>query len=567
MSLYDKFQRAFADYADRPALYERAANAPGHIPISYRELGGLVEHIAGGLQSLGLGKGDRLALYSENRTDWLATDIACLGLGIVTVPIHAIANPKDLEYILGHSESKAIVASEKYLPKVQAVARPATLQHLISMDGEADGVRALHGLAGEPRAPRWPGDLSLLDNATIIYTSGTTAEPKGALMDHHAIWRNVKAIGETFKMARDGERIVSYLPLSHCYERFAGEYTMLLSGGAVMFSGIDTLREDIGRFNPTIFLAVPRVYEKFYQGIQSLGWLKKALFGILPQKTRRKKLFGKDVRFATSSAAALSPDVAKFFRESLGLTIIEAYGMTEGVSAITSNRLEDNVPNTVGKPLPGYSVRLGPAITEAGEDLTEYADAEKKTILRGEVQFTGPQMVGYYKNPAATQAMRTEDGWLKTGDLGTMDTEGRLCIVGRAKEQFKLANGKYVAPGPLEDILKTSPYVADAMVYGDDQRDYVVGLVVPNGDALKQRFGDAKLDELVSRADVRKLFADEIGRLFKEYERFKQPTAFTLLAEPFTITNNMLTPTFKLKRRVVAQRYKDAIEGMYAGKD
>jgi long-chain acyl-CoA synthetase len=565
-SLFDRFQEAFSKYADRPALAER--DAPGrYSSLSYKDLGQFVKSVAGGLHGLGLKQGDAVALYSENRTEWLVTDLACLGEGIVTVPVHAVANPKDLEYILRHSEAKAIVTSKRYLPRVQAIAKPETLQHTILMDSAAEGTQNWYDLALPRKDPFYPKG-SLLDTSTIIYTSGTTAEPKGAVMTQDAIWKNIKAISETFRMSRDGERIVSYLPLSHCYERFAGEYTTLLNGGSVLFSDAadkERLLADIQHYNPTIFLGVPRIYEKFYDGIQGKlhklpAFLRKPFLALMKGRIRRK-LFGKDVRFATSSAAALKPEIADFFRKTLGLTLLEAYGMTEAVSAITANTPADNVPGTVGKALPGYAVRLGPAVTDAGEDLTEY---EEGRILKGEIQFTGPQMMGYHKNYGATQAMRTPDGWLRTGDIGMIE-DGRLRIVGRAKEQFKLSNGKYIVPGELEDRLKDSPYVSQSFIYGDDSRKHVIGLIVPNEHVLRSEFPAGTLAELVEREDVRRLFADEVGRLFKGYEGFKKPTTFALLSEPFSIENNMLTPTLKLKRRVVADRYRDLVERLYAG--
>jgi long-chain acyl-CoA synthetase len=458
------------------------------------------------------------------------------------------------------------VTSEKFLPKVQATAKPDTLQHTIVMEGPQKGVLGLDDLvvnANPPSYARTDG----LDTATIIYTSGTTGEPKGAVMTHNAIAKNIDAIDRVFRMSREGERLVSYLPLSHCYERFAGDYTTLLSGGSILFSDKDRLGDDVSRFNPTIFLGVPLVYEKMQQKVQAKfakwpGFLRDLGMWLFKGKVR-KACFGRNIRFATSSAAALKPEVGQFVRDYLKVDLLEAYGMTEAVSAICANTPADNVPGTVGKPLPGYDIRLGPVKFDpnaAGYDLTPERDG------KGEVHFRGPRLFMYYKNPEATNASTTPDGWWKTGDIGEL-IDGRLRIVGRVKEHFKLATGEYVEPDALESRLKDSPYVGQAFIYGDDQRKYVIALIVPNERALGQKLGESKLEALVNKPEAEQLFKDEVARLFKEYKSFKQPTTFALLPDQFTVENGMLTPTLKMKRREILKKYKPVIDKLYEGRN
>ena len=553
------------------------------------------ESMALALRELGVGRGDRVALLAENRYEWPIADLAILSLGAITVPIYPTLTPEQCHYILGNCEAKAaIVSTPKQLEKLRAVAgRLPALRTRISM--EAPDAPAKEECAwarvmarGAELAAKEPGALermaATLDAgaiATIIYTSGTTGEPKGAMLTHSNIASNVDASLEAMQI-RSTDLCLSFLPLCHIFERMAGLYTMLRAGVTIAYAeNMEAVAANAVEVRPTVLMGVPRFYEKVHarvmDGVSRMPPLRQRLFhwgvaqGTAVARARfagqrpplwtalqakiadrlvgakiRARVGGR-LRFCVSGSAPLSPQLIEFFF-AVGIPIVEGYGLTETSPVITLNRLGREKPGSVGPPIPGVEVKIG----EEGEILTR-----------------GPHvMAGYYKNEAATrEAIR--DGWFHTGDVGRLDADGVLTITDRLKDLLVTAGGKKVAPQPLETRLKNSPWIGEAILLGD-RRPYVVALIVPEFGALEAEansrgWSSSGRDELVRRPEVRAIYAAEIERLNADLAQFERVKRFDLLSRELSQDQGEITPSLKVKRRVVAQKFSDQIERLYSG--
>jgi long-chain acyl-CoA synthetase len=424
--------------------------------------------------------------------------------------------------------------------------------------------------------------------ATFTYTSGTTGKPKGVMLSHFNIASNVGAVVAAFGMDPAGERSLAFLPWAHVYGQVVELYSALVAGSQVYLAeSPTTLLQNLAEAQPTVLFSVPRVWNKVYAGIHGKmlqeGGAKLALFrralAVAKQKAElaalgrssawvdlqvrvldalvfskiRARLGGR-LKYAVSGAASLSPEVARFFSY-VGLTVLEGYGLTETSPVATNNRPGANRLGSVGRALPGVTIRIHPVEgIPAGE---------------GEVVVQGPNvMQGYYKRPEETAAVFLPDGAFRTGDLGRMDADGFVYITGRVKEQFKLENGKYVSPAPLEEALKVSPYVAQVFLDGAN-RPHVVALVVPNAEALlawaKHHGLEGKtVPQLIGEPAVRGFYRAELDRLSTGFKGYERVAEFTLIPEEFTADNGLLTPSLKVKRAAVAQRYRGHLEALYA---
>jgi long-chain acyl-CoA synthetase len=540
---------------------------------------------------LGVKPGDRAGLFSANRPEWHTADFAITGAGGVTVPVYFNESPERMTYILNHCGARVVfVVGMPQLQKLLAVrANLPELEQIVVADGGADvpseclryetliaGASAADVSSYRMRASQvLPGQL-----ASLIYTSGTTGEPKGVMLTHTNFCSNVTDVGHDFQLNPAEDVALSFLPLAHVYGRTM-DYIYIFQGAALAYvESIDAVAQALLEVHPTITAAVPRFFEKIYarlaeQGSKNTG-VKRMLFDwamrvaemsaqwrasqkhanlavTLQQKLADALVYrkirigmGGRLRLISSGGAPLSKELAEFFW-AVGIPIYQGYGLTE-TSPIVSSNYPENRMGSSGKPIPNVQVR-------AAED--------------GEILVKGPcVMQGYYKNPEATREVLSEDGWFRTGDIGYVDKDSYLFITDRKKDLIKTAAGKFVAPQPIENALKTSPYVLNAMVVGD-KRKFIVALIVPNPTTVAAKAADqgikfASNAELAAHPWVQALIDSEVKRLTVHLAQYETIKRFALLPEDFTFDNGSLTFTLKLKRRVVEQQYAAVIESLYA---
>ncbi len=561
--------------------------------INHQELARRVQHTALGLRELGIKAGDHVAILSENRPEWAIADFACMNSGIVDVTVYPTLIPSQIEYLLNDSESIAIFISDRaQLDKIEEI-RPRLphLQHIISFDdlGDEAPVTTMkrlirRGAAAEPKYPTYRDDALTLPPdtlATLIYTSGTTGDPKGVMLTHHNFTSNVLGALQILSIGSD-DVCLSILPLSHAFERTCGFYTMLRAGVTINYAeGINQLRDNMMEIRPTVMISVPRLYEKIYARVidraLSSGAVKKRLFfwakRVGEQWTdlkltgqpipaflqARKKITdrlvfskvraqtGGKLRYFVSGGAPLAEDVARFFYAA-GLPIIEGYGLTETAPVIAVNPLEAVRLGTVGRAIPR----------------TEVTIAEN-----GEILMRGPGLMkGYFNKPDATEAAIDSDGWFHTGDIGEIDSDGYLRITDRIKDIIVTAGGKKIAPQPIENRVKASPFVSNAVMIGD-KRKFVVILVVPDLEACRKWAGERRLtlpgtnEALVALPEIAAKVEREVMVHLRDLARFEMPKKIILVAEDFTLERGELTPTLKVKRKVVEDHYKDEIDSAY----
>jgi len=583
-------------HAGLPAAF-RSKVGGAWVAVTHRQTLERVQAICLGLRELGIKPGDKVALISENRPEWALSDYACLCARAADVPIYPTLTAKQTEYILRDSESVAVFCStlaqvDKVLEVKDAL---PLLKHVIVFDSAAAAERprvmALAALEAKGRSaasrhPTWKQEALSAepdDLATLIYTSGTTGDPKGVMLSHYNIWSNVQAVLQMIPIGH-GDECLSMLPLSHSYERMV-DYTLFQAGVIINYAeSFDTVAANLGEVKPTVVLSVPRLYEKVYARVLENAlsgsaikrtiffWAKRAgeqwatlsLAGLpipgalaIKKKVADRLVFSKlqartggRIRFFVSGAAPLSADIAKFFY-SAGLPVIEGYGLTESSPVLTLNPLDRLKLGTVGRAIPGV---------------------ELKIASDGEIFARGPNiMQGYYKQPEATREVIDAEGWLHTGDIGELDSDGYLKITDRKKELIKTAGGKYVAPQPIEGMVKRNKFIANAVLYGD-RRKFPIILVVPNFDNLERWARERNLAygsraELIQLADVQAKVEREVMSALHDLAKFETPKKVVLLENDFTIESGELTPTLKVKRRVVEKRYKDLIDAAYAADD
>ena len=561
--------------------------------MSYQELLAGVQALSLGLADLGVRPGDRVAIISENRPEWAITDYACLAARCADVPIYPTLPAKQVEYILRDSNSVAVFASNRELLDKALAGRerlPA-LRHVIAFDASLAGGEVLsfdsvleRGRRLDGRAAAWRTEALRVvpdDLATQIYTSGTTGDPKGVMLTHANITTNVVAGVRVLPLTPDDE-CLSFLPLSHIFERMAGHYCMMLAGTVINYaSSIDAVAAEMLERRPTVVLSVPRLFEKIYarvlEGAMSGSAVKRAIFTWarrtgerwvdltlagrrvpallgLQHRIAHALVFAKlharvggRLRFFVSGGAPLSPEIAKFFFAA-GLPILEGYGLTETSPVIAVNGPGRTRLGTVGKVLPGVEVK----IADDGEILTR-----------------GPHvMKGYYNKPEDTAAAIDADGWFHTGDIGMLDAEGYLSITDRKKDLIVTAGGKNIAPQPIEELAKSSKFVASAVMLGDKRR-FPIMLVVPDFGHLRAwathkgiaADGNAALLEL---PQVREKLDREVKKTLRDLAHFEIPKKLLLVPTEFSIEGGELTPKMSVRRRVVEKRYEKEIEALYA---
>ncbi len=584
-TLVAMFEHAVAEHGSRPA-YGSLRGGQWEW-ASYAQLGELVARCRGGLAALGLGRGDRVAIITGNRLEWVVVAHACYQRRAIFVPMSEVQAESEWRYILADSGARmCFAATAAIASRVSALREDLLdLQYIINLEApehdESSFARLLKLGAERPIKTRepLPGDC-----ATVVYTSGTTGEPKGVRLTHANLAVNACARAEARDYGSD-PLSMSFLPWAHVFGGHVELNVMLAVGGAVAIcASADELFAQMPQVKPTVLYAVPRIWTQIYHEIQrdlaAEPDMSRHMFddGIrLLQRQRRgeslklteriflnmadklvisklKARFGGKLRLALSGAAALPIEVAELLHN-MGVTICEGYGLTESSGSSTTNPTDAPRFGSVGKPIRGTRVEIDRSIAEA-------EDCEHN---EGEVVIYGPGvMQGYHNQPEATARALTADGGLRTGDLGYLDEDGYLYITGRIKELFKLNSGRYVAPAPLEEKLKLSPFVSHCMVYGAGQ-PYNVALIVADVPALRAYLAreDASPDELIADPRVRRLYDDEILKHSRDFRTFEVVRSFWLVSEPFTRENGMLTPTLKLLRRKVLERYETRLKSLY----
>ena len=560
-----------------------------------RRIAGFSERLA----KLGVARGDRVALFAPNSPEWHVADFAIQGLGAIVVPIYFRESRERMAYILGHSEAKVIfIAGEEQVKRWREMG-DSGVEKVIFAGSQRPGASA-SGVEGGPAKEEFAygeliagaGDAEVEAYrrrvaavgsdclASIIYTSGTTGEPKGVMLSHANFTSNSEASFERFGL-QAGIVALSFLPLAHVYERLV-DYGYLFNGVSVAYvPRMEEVPQALLEVRPQVCAAVPRFFEKLYGNILERGhqtkgvqrrifdWAMRVAREAVPWKAYgrpvspgarwqwalanrlvyrkfRAGVGGRLMEFI-SGGAPLAPELAEFFT-TVGMPLYQGYGLTESSPVIATNLPSENHIGTVGRPIPGVETRFA-------ED--------------GELLVRGPcVMQGYYKKPEETRAAISPDGWLATGDIGRLDADGYLTITDRKKELLKTAGGKLIAPAPIENALKSSPYILNAVLVGD-RRPYIAALVVPNFATVQARAQEAGVTissprEMVSSAWVHELIEGEIKRLTANLAQFETIKRFALLEREFTFDGGELTFTLKLKRRVIDERYREEIERLYA---
>ncbi len=559
-------------------------------PVTYAETGRRIQNARGGLAKLGIGEGDAVGIISPNRPEWAVLSYAAYGRKARFIPMYEKELWQTWKYIIKDGEVKFLmVSSPEIYEQVKDFPKEiASLEHiyLIDNDGE-NSMTALEELGkGNPVEPMIPHHD---DVAVLIYTSGTTAAPKGVLLTHGNLTYCSRAGYKLYPELSENQVGISMLPWAHSYALSAELNNWVQFGGSLGFMrDVSTLAEDLTIIKPTYLISVPRVFNKIYDGIQmkmkDAGGMKKKLFDAACRAAREKRelaekglsspainikhrlleklvfskireAMGGRVTGALTASAAMNKEIAEFFYD-IGIPTYDCYGLTETAPAVTMNSPGAWRIGSVGKVLDGQKVVIDDSVSEEGAG-------------DGEIIVYGPNiMKGYHNKPEETAKVLMPDEGFRTGDRGYFDGDGFLWITGRIKEQYKLTNGKYVFPAVIEEEIKLLPYVANAMVYGDG-KPYNICLVLPDFEVTK-RWADQKgvssePDELLANEEFKTMLTEEIkSHLKKNFGRYEIPEKYLFIREDFTVENNMLTQTMKLKRRVVIDRYAGEIEKLYS---
>lgn len=594
------FARA-ARWAERPRY--RVHRDGAWVEVDWRTMAESVREIAAGLVSLGIERGDRIALFAATSPEWVEIDLAIQAAGAVTIPIYHSNLANEAGFILLDSESRMVwVDGEKTLAKVRdAVAKgvehddgtvaPLRLDRILLLHGEANGAedvltvdelrrRGRDDRASRDEVERRVAALQREQVATIVYTSGTTGAPKGVVQtqgNHLAMIENTASLG----VVREGEVDFFFLPLAHSFARMIAYYGLYVGSLTAFARGIDTLSQDIAATSPNVIPAVPRIYEKIYARIQATreggSALTRQIFdwalevgkqrstyeqagervplwvqaqNLVARKLvfeRVQHLLGGNVRVMISGASPIAREILEFFH-AFELLILEGYGLTETTPALTINRPDDYKFGTVGKPIPGCQITIAPD---------------------GEIFARGPNVaLGYYKRAHETAEAWDEQGWFHTGDIGEFDSEGFLRITDRKKDLIKTSGGKYVAPQKIENLLKTQPHVSQAIVIGNNRKycTALISLDEESARALRERLGigPGDRDGLSRHPEVLRMVEAQVAEVNRKLASFESIKYFRLLPDELSEAAGELTPSLKIKRKVVEARYADLIQEMYA---
>jgi len=614
-TISELFENLVAKYekSDKTAFaFKPSADEP-YKTITWSEAYDDVTAVASYLLQQKVKKGDRVAILSENRYEWAVVDLAIQAVGAINVSLYTTLPAGQCEYILQNSEAKIFFVSTGIQLKkaIEVFDNCKDLQQVIAFDEpkvqdyiEKDYVKLFDTVctAGTKAEPQQANELKSRkksinpeDVATLIYTSGTTGKPKGAMLTQRNIVSNVKAAHEAISIG-DSDRCLSFLPLCHSFERTGGYYAMMAGGAEIYYAeSVDTVARNMLEAHPTIVVSVPRLFEKIYnlvkKNVEEGSAIQQSIFNwaldvgekywngkrgfVSIQKVIADKLVftklhdrtGGNIRFFVSGGAALPAEIGTFFM-SAGLNILEGYGLTETSPVMCCNRYGEEKMGTVGKVINGVTVAIqrlddSKIIAQiSGEDYPTDLTSEP-----GEILNRGPNtMKGYWKNEEATKEMIDEDGWLHTGDVGRF-VNGRLEITDRIKHMIVNAGGKNIYPGPIEDMFKTSKWIDQLVVVGEKQ-PFMAALIVPDFESLKnyanqQNISYDDMNELLKNDAVVNLFSKEVRSFSKELASHEKIRDFRLLPNEFTVETGELTPTLKVKRRVIEDKYGHLIEDIF----
>lgn len=557
LSLYSEFQQSAQKYASNKALRFKDENNLWQ-SLTYEDLLRQIDCLAQGLKKIGLNVSDHIALFSENRPEWVISDLAINRLGAVSVPIHAIANQVFLEYCLDNSESNFLIVSQKLFDAhCETILKKENLKIILISQNQQEKIEGKIFLFSDLVQENIQLNESIKyepkDLASIIYTSGTTGTPKGVMLSNWNFIFDTRGALESATVYPT-DIFLSFLPLSHVLERTAGNYAALLSGAEIVYSqGIKNVADDLKNIKPTIIISVPkifeRIYEKIFAQVQAQSqFFKKIFFWSLKQKSENwqkktanllvyrkiKQVFGGRLRFAVSGGAGINEKILKFFHQ-VGVVILEGYGLTETSPISACNCLnKENRIGSVGQPLDGVEIKIA---------------SDKEILIKG------PNvMLGYWKNPQADQESFDENGWFRSGDLGFMDKERFITIIGRKKDIIVTSNGKNIMPEKLESILNLSPYIFQSVVVGH-KKSFLTALIVPDRTIIQGEFG--------LEADIKKVVQTEIDKFNKQIDPQEWIRNFHIMEKPFTIEADELTPTLKIRRRIIEGKYDKEIKKMY----
>jgi len=606
-NMFENFKKGVAAAGDRPCLGHRPMTngvAGPYVWQTYKEVLQRILNLGSALAGRGLKKGSIVGVFSINRPEWLIIEGVCNAFGYVLVPLYDTLGPEAMQFIVTETEMSLVFASnDKFDALIKDKARYLSVQSIVLLDGVTDvevekgkgvnvDVVAFGKLEeeGKARPVEPPTDIADSDVVTIMYTSGTTGMPKGAMLTHKNFLANAAAIeftgfkGRCFHLT-PADVHISYLPLAHVFERMVVTYIIGVGASVGFYQGnTQNLLDDIAILKPTLFPSVPRllnrVYDKVLAAVDIKGGLSSSLFHMGVESKRMnlqrgkidhwlwdklvfskiKARLGGHVQCIITASAPISPEVLDFLRLAFCCEVHEAYGQTETTGGASITLKGDYESGHVGVPLPANEIKL--------VDVPEMNYTSKDTpYQRGEICYRGPNVFkGYFKNEEKTAEALDKDGWLHSGDIGLWDEKGRLKIIDRKKNIFKLAQGEYIAPEKIENVYCKSKYVSQIYVYGDSLKAFLVGVVVPDDEYLaawcKQNDVAGTIAEYKNNPKVKELIIKDMLKVGKELglKSFEQVKDIHIDDVPFSIENNLLTPTFKLKRPQAKEHYQAQID-------
>ncbi len=555
------------------------------VSLTWKQMREQVSRWQAALAKEGLAKGERVALMLRNCPQWVMFDQAAMSLGLITVPLYTVDRAENIAYIVNDSQAKVVLfeTAEQWQELSAMRDQMTCVQRFISLDEVGgDDARLVSASKYLPAtaAEQAPVPCRIDELASIIYTSGTTGRPKGVMLSHNNMLSNTHATLGTFVVSPD-DLMLSFLPLSHTFERTCGYYLQVMTGATVAYArSIPQLSEDMQTIKPTILISVPRIYERIHSAINSKleeaspikrklfqlavdvgwdrflcqqgrgGWKPSFLLWPLLNKLVAQKILnrlGGRLRTAITGGAALAPEIARMF-VGLGLPVVQGYGLTETSPIVTGNKLENNFPDSVGQPLRGVQIKLG----------------EQNALL-----VKGPNvMMGYWNNEAATRAIIDADGWLNTGDIARISETGHVYITGRLKEIIVLANGEKLPPADMESAILHDPLIDQVMIYGEG-KPYLIALAVLNPTVwpeIAAKVGvPADMPESLTDSKMEAKVLRRIARNLSSFPGYAKVHRVLLLLEPWTIDNGLLTPKLSLKRDKVVEKFTKEIDALYKG--
>jgi len=550
-----------------------------YFPITYKELSKKISILSENLQNLGIVPGDKVAILSENRPEWVISDISIMAVGAIVVPLHTTFNPSAVCSVLNHCQAKILIVSnsnllnkvllgQKYLKHLKKI---IFIENLTAAQKEvlSNKVISWKAIFSQNKKNENEPEKIFLDPddcCSVIYTSGTTGKPKGVILTHRNFLSNVEAVNEVVPV-KENDVFLSFLPLSHILERMAGYYMPICYGATIAYAeGIKQLSVNLKEVKPTIMISVPRVFEKFHDAVwdkingpssfnrnifkwalrKTPGSLRYKIADLFVFKKIRQQLGGK-LRLTISGGASLNENIGRFFLK-MGVLILEGYGLTETSPVICANQEHDFKFGTVGKMIPGVKVKI----------------TDNKEIL-----VKGPNVFkGYLKNKEETKSAFDKEGWFYTGDLGFIDKQGFLTVIGRRKEMIVTSGGKNVWPEKIENLLSNDRFISQSIVIGND-RKFISALIVPDWQEVEIYLKEKNLplqehDKLRKNPALLAMFQERIDtKINKNLNEFEKIKKFKLLPQEFSHEQDELTPTLKLRRHIIENHYKRSIESMY----